>query len=180
MRVLLGYGALRDAESTNRSVMSYVKLAYHAPRARTSSSVSSQEAGEETAVEAAEAGEAEEAEVVEVVEWLPSWPLPAGAWRPLRLEVVEEVAEAVEGGGVEEGRAVGRLSLWLDGVPLLRNISLPGWTPAVGWRAGVYGSREGPYDTQWVDNLLLSSGALRSAAEVAADTTYYGPYCPGN
>ena len=55
-----------------------------------------------------------------------------------------------------------------------------GGAPAVGWRAGVHGSREGPYDTQWVDNLLLSSGALRSAAEVAADTTYYGPYCPGN
>ena len=48
------------------------------------------------------------------------------------------------------------------------------------YRIGVHGSREGPYDTQWVDNLLLSSGALRSAAEVAADTTYYGPYCPGN
>ena len=80
----------------------------------------------------------------------------------------------------DKGRAVGRLSLWLDGVPLLRNISLPGWAPAAGWRAGVHGSREGPYDTQWVDNLLLSSGALRSAAEVAADTTYYGPYCQGN
>ena len=166
MRVLLGYAALRDADATNRSVMSYVKLAYHAPRARTSSSVSSQEAGEEAAAEADE---------VEVVEWLPAWPLPAGAWRPLRLEVLEEVEEVED-----EGRAVGRLSLWLDGVPLLRNISLPGWAPAVGWRAGVHGSREGPYDTQWVDNLLLSSGALRSAAEVAADTTYYGPYCPGN
>ena len=177
MRVLLGYAALRDAEATNRSVMSYVKLAYHAPRARTSSSVSSQEAGGETAAEAAEVGEAEE---VEIVEWLPAWPLPAGAWRPLRLEVLEEVeeVEAEEGRGV--GRGVGRLSLWLDGVPLLRNISLPGWAPAVGWRAGVHGSREGPYDTQWVDNLLLSSGALRSAAEVAADTTYYGPYCTGN
>jgi len=178
VRVLLGYAALRDADATNRSVMSYVKLAYHAPRARTSSSVSSQEAEEEAAAEAAEAGEAGEAEdveEVEVVEWLPAWPLPAGAWRPLRLEVLEEVEEVED-----EGRAVGRLSLWLDGVPLLRNISLPGWAPAVGWRAGVHGSREGPYDTQWVDNLLLSSGALRSAAEVAADTTYYGPYCPGN
>jgi len=172
VRVLLGYAALRDADATNRSVMSYVKLAYHAPRARTSSSVSSQEAGEEAAAEAAGAAEAEE---VEVVEWLPAWPLPAGAWRPLRLEVLEEVEEVED-----KGRAVGRLSLWLDGVPLLRNISLPGWAPAVGWRAGVHGSREGPYDTQWVDNLLLSSGALRSAAEVAADTTYYGPYCPGN
>ena len=143
MRVLLGYGALRDAEATNRSVMSYVRLVYHAPRAETS-----------RPEEVEEVEEVAEVEEVEVVEWLPAWPLPAGAWRPVRLEVVE-----------------GRLSLWLDSAPLLRNISLPGWAPATGWRAGVHGSREGPYDTQWVDNLQLSSGALRSAAEVGASTT---------
>ena len=40
-----------------------------------------------------------------------------------------------------------RLSLWLDAAPLLRNVSLPGWAPEVGWRAGVHGSRTGPYDT---------------------------------
>ena len=91
---------MRDGEGTNRSVASYVRLVYRAPRA---------EADPPEAVEEVEAVEAVE-EDLEVVEWLPAWPLPAGAWRPLRLEVVE-----------------GRLSLWLDAAPLLRNISLPGW-----------------------------------------------------
>ena len=61
-----------------------------------------------------------------------------------------------------------RLSVWLDGALLVDALPLPGWAPTAAWRVGLHGSRDPnePWVTQWVDNVQLASGALRSEAHV--------------
>lgn len=81
--------------------------------------------------------------------WLPAVSLPSSSWRRVQMTVVYS-----------------RLSIWLDGAALVQELPLPGWRPAADWAVGVHGSRGEPQHIQWIDNLHIASGALRSAAEV--------------
>jgi hypothetical protein len=129
VRVLLGYGAARDANATNASVATYVRI-IHQPRA-SSPGVSHRAAWQEYTA------------------WLPSVALPSRSWRRLQLSIV-----------------AGRLSLWYDDVRLVDGWALNGWRPAATWRVSVHGSRGSSHQMQWIDNVQIASGALRSTAEV--------------
>jgi hypothetical protein len=131
VRVLLGYGAARDANATNASVATYVRI-IHQPRASSPGAVNVHSAAWQ-----------------EYTAWLPSVALPSRSWRRLQLSIV-----------------AGRLSLWYDDVRLVDGWLLNGWRPAASWRVGVHGSRGSSHQMQWIDNLQIASGALRSTAEV--------------
>ena len=47
-----------------------------------------------------------------------------------------------------------------------RRLALRGWRPQASWALGLHGSRAHLAHVQWLDNLQIASGALRSAAEV--------------
>ena len=81
--------------------------------------------------------------------WLPDTQLSSRSWRRMQLVIVASM-----------------LSLWLDGEKLLEDTPLAEWAPAASWSVGFWGSRGSLAHVQWIDNVQIASGALRSAAEV--------------
>jgi hypothetical protein len=121
VRVLLGYGADRDAGATNHTVAPYLRVQQSSAN------------GTRTLLD----------------RWLPGLSLLAGGWRPMQLAIHAD-----------------QLWVWLNHEPLLEALPLAAWRPEADWRVGLHGSRGELFWTQWVDNVHVSSGALRSSAEV--------------
>ena len=87
-------------------------------------------------------------------------PLRARAWRAMR---------------VRHARRAAGLSVWLDGVPLLSGVLLPGFAPTKDWRFG-FGARSGPNYAMLEErhDVRLASMAVGRMAAVRIAMVRYG------